>query len=363
MIVYEDMTKEKILSDMLSQAPPDIDTRQGSIYYDAVAGAATIIARTYADLNITAQIIYIDSTGGEYLDKKASEHGMTRNAATKAVYAFSYDGTTPTVGSRFYYDGFYFVLESRNNTLVLVADAAGEASNHIESGTPAIPVNPISGLNTATFGMIQVYGEDIESDDDFRERLRRKISGPTENGNKAHYKAWCEEVDGVGTARIFPLWNGPNTVKAVLITPEGTPASDSVVAAVQEYVDPNGDGLGEGVANIGAHFTAAKAGEYYIHVLLTGVILKSGFTMEQATAEVRTAVAAYLKECNLESKGDSPIRIYVSKITSLVYTLESIDSFSGLSLNSQSASTVTAYETVTADKVAVIGTVELDAES
>lgn len=365
--MYEDMTKEKILSDLLSQAPPDIDTRQGSIYYDAVAGAATIIARTYADLNIMAQLVYIDTTGGEYLDHKASEHGLTRNPATKAVYAFEYSGTTPAVGERFFSDGIYFVIEKNiNDDLVLVADAAGEASNYIEIGTAAMPVNPISGLSSASFGAIQVYGEDEEKDDALRERLRRRISGPTENGNKAHYKAWCEEVDGVGKARIIPLWNGPNTVKGVLITPEGTPVSDSVVSAVQAYVDPSGAGLGEGVANIGAHFTAAKAGTYTINVLVIGFVLKAGYNSEngyseaEVVAKIKAAIVKYLKEQNLVSSGESSIRIYTSKIIALLYDLDFIDAFSGLGVNSRSASTLTSYETIPVDKVAVVGDVEVD---
>ena len=67
--MFEDMTKEKILSDLLSQAPPDIDTRPGSIYYDAVKGTAIVMSRMYSDLSIFTNLIYIDSTGGEYLDK------------------------------------------------------------------------------------------------------------------------------------------------------------------------------------------------------------------------------------------------------------------------------------------------------
>ena len=73
--MFEDMTKEKILSDLLSQAPADIDTRPGSIYYDAVKGTALVIARMYSDLSIITNLIYIDSTGGEYLDKKYAARG------------------------------------------------------------------------------------------------------------------------------------------------------------------------------------------------------------------------------------------------------------------------------------------------
>ena len=355
--MYENMTTEHILSELLSQAPEGIDTREGSIFYDSVKGCALEIARFYADMDITLNLIYIDTTGGEYLDRKAAEHGITRYAATCAVYSFVYNGTAPSVGSRFYYDGLYFTLslDSQNN-LCLVADEAGEASNAIESGTPAIPVNSITGLLTASFGAISTYGTNTETDDDLRERLRRKIAGPAENGNKAHYKTWCEEVDGVGRAKIVPLWNGPNTVKGVLISPNGTAISSSVVAAVQEYVDPNGAGLGEGMANLGAHFTAVSATALNINVTITGVIPASGYTLTEATAAIRETVTSYLKTEALSATDENSTKVYVSSVGAAILALPSVSVYTSLKLNGNSD-----YVTVAADKVAVLGTVTVNA--
>ena len=355
--MYEDMTKDRILSDLLSQAPEDIDTRQGSIYYDAVKGAAIVMARLYADLDITANLVYIDTTGGEYLDKKAEEHGLSRNPATKAVYQFSYSGVTPPSGSRFFYNGFFFTMSTdNNNNLILTADAAGEASNHIEPGTPAFPVNTINGLTSASFGAISTYGTDEESDEELRERLRRKISGPAENGNKAHYKAWCEEVDGVGRAKIVPLWNGPNTVKGVLISPNGTAVSSAVVAAVQEYVDPNSEGLGEGAANLGAHFTAVSASALSINVVITGISTTSEIAESELKNQIASAITAYLKNQALTATDENSSKIYVSNVGAVVLSLPSVSAYSALTLNSQST-----YVTVAADKVAVLGTVTINA--
>ena len=135
-------------------------------------------------------------------------------------------------------------------------------------------MNNIEGLISATFGAIYENGSDAEGDEALRNRVIEKIAGPAENGNKQHYKTWCESIDGVGRARIFPLWLGENTVKAVLIDTTGKPCGEAKVQEVQEYIDPAdkgmtatvngktytiGDGLGNGVANIGAHFTAVAA--------------------------------------------------------------------------------------------------------
>ena len=212
---------EDILKEVLNNAPPGIDTRQGSIYYDSVAGICLTIARLYTDIETQGRLVTIVRAVGEELTVKAAEYGIARHPAAPAKYHFSYEGEKPSVGERFYNDGSYFVLMySDDGYYYLQAEAAG-AEPLISSGTAAIPVNEIAGMTAATFGELIESGTEEEDDDSLRTRVQEKIAGPAENGNKQHYKSWCESIDGIGHARIYPLWNGPNTVKAVLIDSSG----------------------------------------------------------------------------------------------------------------------------------------------
>ena len=43
--MFEDMTYEKLLEDVLSNAPTGVDTRSGSIFYDAISGILIKIAK------------------------------------------------------------------------------------------------------------------------------------------------------------------------------------------------------------------------------------------------------------------------------------------------------------------------------
>ena len=49
--MWEEMTYENILNDMLERIPNDIDKRPGSIIYDALAPCAYHLAQTYFQLN------------------------------------------------------------------------------------------------------------------------------------------------------------------------------------------------------------------------------------------------------------------------------------------------------------------------
>lgn len=360
--MFDEYTYQQLLEDALENAPEGIDTRQGSIFYDAVAGAMMKVARLYADLGMLANLIYIDTTTGEFLDRKAAEHSLLRLAATSAKYYVTFTGTTPAIGERFYSNGIYFVLhKTEDDVLYLEAEEAGTKGNMIYSGTAAIPVNNIDGLSAATFGELFERGTDTEDDDSFRTRLQEKIAGPAENGNRQQYRTWCEEVDGVGRARIIPLWNGPNTVKGVIIDATGLPATTAVIARVQEYIDPDddedgeGDGLGEGVANIGAHFTAVAPDEVSIDVAVT-VVLAGSATVEEAKQAISESVANYLQDLTMNTEDDTDIVVRISAIGALISGQSFITDYSNLSLNN-----ATDNITPGMTEVAVLGEVTVNA--
>lgn len=347
--MFEDYTYEALLEDVLDNAPEGIDTRPGSIFYDAVSGILLKVAKLYTDLDIIVETTTVATATGEALDLKAGEYGVTRLAATQAKYRALFEGVTPQVGERFYYDLAYFVLKIDEGAGVYYfeAEEAGENGNNIYKGTPAVPVNDIDGLVSATFGAIYENGTDAEDDESLRTRIQEKIAGPTENGNKQHYKTWCESIDGIGRARIFPLWNGENTVKGVLIDSTGQPCGDAKVTEVQNYIDPAskgltvmvdgktytvGDGLGNGVANIGAHFTAVGASPLSIDVTF-GAELASGATKEMVQKEVADAIEEYLKELVLTTDDTSEVIVRISTIGAILSQLRNLIDYNNLRLN------------------------------
>lgn len=347
--MFEAYTYEKLLADVLANAPEGIDTRKGSIFYDAVAGITIQIAKLYTDIDQVYQDVFISTATGKYLDLRASEYGMRRLNATPAKYQLVYTGAAPSVGMRFFHNetGKYFTVGSEEGVLLLVSEEVGTGSNDIPAGDLAVPVNTVEGLTASSFGEAFAFGSDKERDEDLRNRIQEKIAGPAENGSKQHYKTWCESFDGVGIARITPLWNGPNTVKAVLITPLGLPCDPAKVAEVQHYIDPAtkgltaevggkiyvvGDGLGEGVANLGAHFTAAAADSVGINVEFTAV-LAAGRTVSEAQTEVTEVLEEYFKRLVMNTATASDIVVRITSVGAMIAGCESVIDYSDLKLN------------------------------
>lgn len=351
--MFEDRTYDNIMAECLAAAPAGIDLRQGGIFYDAVASAAFKIAQFYADISTAFDLVFLATAVDEYLDRKGAEYGVFRLPAVPATYKYVWEGSAqPVLGSRFFADDMFFTLyQDENMELYLEAETPGAQSGTILSGTAAIPVESISGLTVSTFGDLIVPGSDAESDDDYRERIQEKIAGPAENGNRQHYKTWCESIPGVGRARIIPLFAGENTVMGVLTGTDGKPAALTVVEQVQEYVDPItlnktvtvkgetisiGDGLGDGVSNIGAHFAAVAAEEVTIDVDFDAE-LKSGAALSQVQEEATEAITAYLKDLALNTPEKQTVIVRLSAISSILPTITGLLDYTALTLNGETA--------------------------
>lgn len=371
--MFEQMTYEALLADVLNGAPENVDTRQGSIFYDAVSGICIKIAKLYTDLDLVLQMTSVLTATGDALDLRAGEHGIDRLQATKAKYKVEFEGKAPKIGERFYTDGQYFILvQDDSGTYYLEAETAGTSGNGIYEGTNVVPVNTVEGLESAEIKGIYENGTDAESDESLRQRVLEKISGPAENGNRQHYKTWCESIDGIGRARIYPLWNGENTVKAVLIDGVGKPCSEEKAKEVQKYIDPAdkgmtvvkngktytvGDGLGNGVANIGAHFTAVAASPITVNVRFEAQ-LRTGSNEETAKEEAEAAIEAHFRETVLGASSAEDTIVRVSQIGAIIAGLKSVIDYSGLTLNG-AKDNIESGE----DDVPVLGTVEVVKEA
>lgn len=371
--MFESYTYDHLMKETLAMAPDGIDTRQGSIFFDAVSAAVNKIAKIYTDLDHIFDLFFLTTTEGEYLDLRAAEFGLTRRAATGAKYYFTFDGVEPEQGQRFFHNdsGYYFTLtKNEDGALILEAETTGVSCNDIQDGDIAVPIDTVYGLNSANFGAIYEHGTEQEDDSSLRARVLEKISGYAANGNAQHYKTWCESVDGVGKARIRPLWAGENTVKAILISPLGLPVSDDVVAAVQNYIDPcdkgmtitvdgkvynYGDGKGNGVANIGAHFTAVSADEYLIAVSFTAEPV-AGQTAASIQEAVEEQVKEYLQELATNVGEDETVIIRINAIGATLSGMTGyIVDYSNLKLNGGTSNIV-----IDDDAAPVLGEVTVD---
>jgi len=358
-----DEITEDYLREMAIQMGTDlgVDTRQGSLYRDSAEGHIRRTADFFDDLRAVAEIIGIATCTGYVLDEKMLERGMQRNPpdATSARYYCIYNGAVPEVGDELTCSGhvFHVVTVERDdddNLIVIIeSEETGTEMNNLLEGTPVIPEIDVDGLISCTLGAIYDPAEDPEDDDLARVRLLNKIAGPDENANSAQIRSWCEAIEGVGSARVIPLWNGPMTVKVVIAGIDGRAPAASIVEAVQEYLDPGVSGMGEGAAPIGQFITVVAAEEITVDVSVS-VVKSASATYEDIKSALVELLDDYISKLALEDYS-AELRVRYNRISAIITDMEEVVDHENLLVNDG-----TDNLPFSIDQVPVLGEVTVD---
>lgn len=301
--MFEGMTYEAILEDMLSRVSDELDKREGSIIYDALAPTAYHLAQIYFGLDFLVDLASGDTAVGEYLDRIVADYGLTRKAATYASRKITTSGPV-FIGTRWgVNDTVYAITELiEENEYKAICEQLGSIGNAY-TGT-LDNIDNVSGV-TAALTDILIPGIDEESDEVLRERFRQYLANPAQNSNLAQYKQWAMEFSGVGRAKIFPLWAGGNTIKIAITNSEYQPADTALVNAFQTHIDPGAAGLGNGAAPIGSKVTVVSGTAKNIGVT-ADVTLADGYTEPEGTAK---AISDYLASITFEKNSVNYMRV------------------------------------------------------
>lgn len=254
---------------MLSRIPDSIDKREGSIIFDALAPAAYELEDYYVKLNEAYLNTFVDTAVGAALEMRAGELGIMRNSAVKAVRkgVFKDSDDIPAdipIGSRFSTidgdDSLNFIVREKlsDGIFRLECEQMGSAGNDYIGDLMAI--SPVSGLGSAELTDIIVPGKEIETDDELRGRIKQYVRSVAQDGNVAQYYEWAANFSGIGRAKVFPLWDGVNTVKVSILNSLFQPADSTLVEDFQDYLDPSDHESfsGDGIAKVFTLAAAAK---------------------------------------------------------------------------------------------------------
>ncbi|WP_017752531.1 baseplate J/gp47 family protein [Clostridium tyrobutyricum] len=349
---------------MLSKAPSDVNTIEGDFFYDTTRPTAEEIAATkqlqLAQIIRTALVQY---SSKPYLDLIGNPLGIIRNAATYTHDTLEIQGVPGTVlqegntagtvstedkeSIEFEFQETKTIDDTGIVEIKTECTQAGSIGN-VKAGSIVLIIPPINGIKSVTNDHDFTNGTDEEDDEHYRQRILEQMQAPATSGNKVQYKIWAKEVDGVGDAKVFPLWNGNGTVKVVIVNANKRAADQELVQKVKDYIDPQPEGHGEGQSPIGATLTVVSATEKAVNITAK-VILANSYTIQQVQDNFTEVVGKYLSDIAFNST-------YVSyaKIGSLLLSTAGIVDYDNLTLN-----TGTANVALQDEEIAVPGTISL----
>lgn len=332
--MYEDVTFEDILERMLERVPDDMDKREGSIIYDALAPAAIELQLMYIELDVILKETFADSASREFLLRRAKERGIEPKEATYAVLRgiFTPDTLEIEEGTRFSCEELNYEVTGKNadRGYNLQCETAGLAGN----GTfgRLIPVNYIPGLETATLTELLIPGEEETDTEALRKQYFDSFSSKAFGGNKKDYIEKTLSVSGVGAVKVTPVWNGTGTVKLTILNAKYQKASAELLEHVQQAIDPLQDGNGGGLAPIGHVVTVDTPQEYPIEITVQAVY-DTGYSFEALYSQMCQAVESYLGQLRAQWDVQEVQVIRVAQIEARIMSIDGIVDLSLVKLN------------------------------
>ncbi|MCR8645591.1 baseplate J/gp47 family protein [Paenibacillus sp. N1-5-1-14] len=328
--MFENQSYESLLVMLLDRVKtPGIAKQEGTFVYDSMSPVAIEMAIAYSQLDRVLRLGFAQTTTGEYLDRRAEEFGVLRKEATVAkgiIRIVGPPGTkvpsgvvfSTTSGTLFKTVSDVSIGSGGNVMAAIQAVEAGSGGN--------VPAGLVTQVPITWSGILQVMndapidgGYNVEADDSLLSRLLAKVRNPATSGNVNHYLQWAREVQGVGDAKVFPVWNGPLTVKVVLLSEQKRAPLPSVVSAVTEYI--------ESVRPIGAQITVVPAVETAVNISVK-VTVESGANLAGVKESIEQRITNYLQDLAFK---DNTIRY--SQIANVVLDAPHVIDYSNLTLN------------------------------
>ena len=290
-MAFENMTYEVILHQMMNRVIenyPNLDTREGSVLFNALAPAALEMAILYTELDNAIKESFVDTASREYILTHCKQMGMETDMfdASAGVHLGIFNVEVP-IGSRWNCDLYNYVVEELYDgdysdirlpddipepyfAYRLACETTGAAPNNTTGEMTPIGDTP-ANLSYKELITCLIQGENETSDEDMRKEYYYYVNDTQVDGNVAQYEKWCRDFDGIGNHKIIPRWynketNEEETVKVLILDVDNTKASQDLIDKFQDYLDPGKNAMGNGQAPIGAKVTVATAKEKPISV-------------------------------------------------------------------------------------------------
>ncbi|WP_294975219.1 baseplate J/gp47 family protein [uncultured Leuconostoc sp.] len=371
---FQAMDFDYFINAALDRVPSNLDTREGSVIYDAIAPAAYVMAEMSLNVADTVLNTFTQTASGEYLDYRAEERGLTREQATLTQLTATLTDTNgqplvANIGDRFASIGVepnYYQLTKLSNIsgqATLTAETAGEIGNSYIG--QLLPISAIAGFGNAIVNEVIIPARNAETDDELRERLLTTNEVIAFGGNVADYIKFIVDMGDVAAVQVYPTWNGGGTVKAVILNNQYLTPSQALIDQVKNAIDPNNSsGNGYGIAPVGHTVTVAAPTLRTINV---GVMIStsSTVTVEDVRQKVEQAIAEYFNSVR-EKWGNVnaneriyTVNLYRSQIIIALLKVDGVTNATNVKFDGADKD-ITLTTTATIEELPMLGTVTID---
>lgn len=332
------MEDEKIIHDrMMTNISNDYDKSKGNFVYDVTKPVAVEFAGQQKKIAAVQEKLDVEKLTGDELTRFVYQHtGISRKPATQATTTVIVSGTAGTlvkVGELVGTDTIlYTVLEEAVLNESGFVHVRVQCNEFGQIGN--VPANTIINFPSSINGLVNVYnpdavvdGYDEETDYDLRQRYYDKLQRPGKAGNKYQYREWALEVTGVGDAKVFPRYNGPLTMKVVVIDANKLPATSELIEDVKKHIEIE--------MPFGVEDLLVISAEALLINLSVALTLMPGYTEEVVKTNIKKNITTHLKEIAFKTSFVS-----YAKVGALIIDSDGVLDYQNLLINGSTANVV-----------------------
>ena len=319
---------------MLDRIPDQLDKRESSPIYNALAPAAVELQLMYIEFDIILQETFGDTASREYLIRRAAERGIYPYPSTHAVLKgeFTPISIKIPIGARFSLNDLnYYVKEKIEDGIYQVeCEESGVKGNQYFGDL--IPIEYIDGLETAKLTELLIPGEDEEDTEELRNRYFSSFETKSYGGNRKDYIEKTNSIPGVGSTKVTPIWEGGGTVKLTILNSEFTKATPTLVDTVQQEIDPTKDGHGLGIAPVGHIVTVDTVEEVTVNIS-SNITFDDGYSFTTLKPQIEETISDYLLELRKDWANQTNLIVRIAQIDTRILGIQGVVDIADTKIN------------------------------
>lgn len=344
------MTYDALLEEGLGYVSDGVLKTEGSLVYNAISLLAFELERLYIQADYMLEQIDPETATYDNLVKLCAQRGIYPESGTCVEVAVVGNAPIP-IGSRFSLSAYTYVvtavIDAATFTYRAQCETAGSGPNGL-TGTVTM-ITYVEDLTTAAVTEVLVAGDDASTQAELLAAYKASFNSSAYGGNVADYKAKINSFDGISGCKIYPVWNGGGTVKAVLIGSDYGVVSETLVAEIQEEMCAT-PSTGYGIAPIGHDATIVSVSSVPVNIV-TNITFATGYSWADSGADIRIALEDYLlglRETWSSGDVNTYITVYVSRVESAILSVEGVLDVSGTTLNGSASNLVLSWDAIPA---------------
>lgn len=341
--MYDDKNYAQLLTDMKEDIGTGVQKGEGYLVYNALSALAYEMEKLYIQMDYLNRQSHADTADLDELVLIAKDRGIYQKKASSAYVKVKADAMVP-IGTRFYLKSYhYVVVEELNASLYeyrAKCEETGVGPNNLTGELTAIDY--VTDLEKAEITEVLVDGEEDENRESLYKRYLQSFLTESFGGNIAQYKEKVNEIAGVGGCKVEPVWNGPGTVKVIVISSEHGACSEYLIQQIQKAAVPEEGGSGYGFAPID-HIVTIESVEAVAVNVKTKISYMSGYSWSGIGSAVKEKIAEYLQTiADTWDSGDADTKstVYISKLQAAVLDVPGVVDITETRLNGTAANLV-----------------------